>query len=179
MVHGEVSSCPTHRKGGLLKYFRYLRYVVRHKWFVLLECFKYRQYWLGVTHDISKLFPSEFIPYMNHFYGEKGQDIKSGRDETGYYKPTDTGDKAFDFAWLLHQKRNKHHWQWWCLPEDEGGMKVLEMTLKYRQEMVCDWRGAGKAQGKPDTLKWYEKNGYRMSLGDDTRRWVEVEIGGG
>lgn len=157
------------------KYFQYLRYVIRHKWFVLVECFKFGIYWQGLIHDISKFLPSEFLPYMEHFFGSK-IGISRGRDETGYYKPTDTGDAAFDFAWLLHQKRNKHHWQWWCLPEDEGGIKVLEMPLKYRKEMLSDWRGAGRAQGTPSVNKWYEKNKSRMSLGSDTREWIEEQI---
>ena len=77
---------------------------------------------------------------------------------------------------LLHQKRNKHHWQWWCLPEDEGGLKVLEMPLKYRLEMLCDWRGAGRAQGTPDVLRWYEKNRNRMILGMATQIWIEQQL---
>lgn len=108
-------------------------------------------------------------------YIESG--IKKGRDKTGYYKPTDTGDKAFDFAWLLHQKRNKHHWQWWVLPEDGGGLKILEMPLKYRKEMICDWLGAAKAQGYGDNRKkWYEKNKDKMKLGPETRKWIEQKI---
>lgn len=159
-----------------MKYWQYLRYIVRHKWVVMIACFKFRLYWLGITHDMTKLLPSEFIPYMEHFYGS-GVGIGRGRDETGYYKPTDTGDAAFDFAWLLHQKRNKHHWQWWCLPDDEGGLKVLEMPIKYRKEMLADWQGAGRAQGKPDTNKWYSANQQRMSLGIKTREWLEAQMG--
>lgn len=158
-----------------MKYIKYINYVIRHKWYVMLECFKYGCYFQGVVHDMSKFLPSEFFPYTEHFYG-KGIGMNEGRDETGYYKPTDTGDKAFDFAWLLHQKRNRHHWQWWVLPEDDGGVKVLEMPLKYRQEMVADWRGAGKALGTPDTLKWYNKNRSRMVFGVITRNWVESEL---
>jgi len=129
-----------------MKYIKYLRYIIRHKYFVLVECWKRGLYWRGLTHDLSKLRPSEFFPYANHFYGSK-EGIKKGRDSTGYYKPTDTGDKVFDFAWLLHQKRNRHHWQWWVLPEDKGGVKVLEMDKADRLEMLCDWIGAGKVQG--------------------------------
>ncbi|KKK95677.1 hypothetical protein LCGC14_2670380, partial [marine sediment metagenome] len=125
------------------KYFQYLWYVIRHKWFVMRECFKQGIYWQGVTHDISKLLPSEFMPYMEHFYGSK-IGISRGRDETGYYKPTDTGDKAFDFAWLLHQKRNKHHWQWWIRYNDDGRIAVFDMEECYVKEMICDWVGAGK-----------------------------------
>lgn len=159
-----------------MKYVQYLSYVIRHKWFVMLECFKFGIYWQGITHDLSKLLPNEFIPYMEHFYGSK-IGISRGRDETGYYKPTDTGDKDFDFAWVLHLKRNKHHWQWWIIPEDEGGIKILEMPVKYRMEMLSDWRGVGRAQGTSSVKKWYEKNHLRMSLSDETRLWIEKQLG--
>ena len=137
---------------------------------MFLESCKLGIPWLGFIHDWSKFLPSEFIPYANH-------DFDKARDETGYYKPTDTGDKAFDFAWLLHQKRNKHHWQWWTLPEDGGGLKVLEMPLRYRKEMLCDWRGAGRAYGTPDTKRWWEKNKDKMQLHPNTRKWIEKNLG--
>lgn len=156
-----------------MKFFRYFSYVIRHKWFVFLECCRLGIPVRGILHDFSKLRPSEFIPYMNYF----GGGIKRGRDNTGYYKPTDTGDLAFDFAWLLHQKRNDHHWQWWVLPLDDGGSKVIEMTSEARREMVADWRGAGRAQGTPDTIKWYRANHKKLQLGPLTREWVEAEIG--
>ena len=144
--------------------------MVRHKWYVMIECFKVSLYWQGITHDLSKLLPSEFIPYANYFYGDK----KEKRDKTGYYKPTNTGDKDFDFAWLLHQKRNKHHWQWWILPEDGGGIIILDMPIKYRKEMLCDWRGASKAQGYGDNTEgWYGKNKNKMVLSVETRDWIE------
>ena len=154
------------------KYLKYLSYVLRHKWYVFIECCKLGIPWVGITHDLSKFRPSEWFPYANYF----GGNIKKGRDGTGYYKPTDTGDKAFDFAWLLHQKRNKHHWQWWILPEDGGGIKILPMTDKYRKEMLADWKGAGKAQGTPNCKKWYLTNKNKMQLHPETRRWIEEQL---
>lgn len=148
---------------------------MRHKWYVMIECFGEGLFWRGIIHDLSKLYPSEFIPYANHFYG-KGLNIRSGRDETGYYKPTNTGDKAFDFAWLLHQKRNRHHWQYWILPEDDGGEIIMEISHKYLIEMLCDWQGAGKAQGTPNVMKWYEKNKDKMRLHYKTRKVVEGKL---
>ena len=158
------------------KYFKYLWYVLKHKWYVGIECSKRNLIWRGLVHDNSKLLPSEFIPYANYFYG-RNSDIKKGRDKTGYYKPTDTGDKAFDFAWLLHQKRNKHHWQWWVLPEDEGGVKILEIQEPFLTEMICDWIGAGKAQGHfspknnplKETRNWWKANNHKMQLHSKTR----------
>ena len=93
-----------------MKYLKYLNYLLRHKWYVGIECWKRGLYLYAFTHDLSKFSLDELVPYTNYFYG-KGNKITRGRNKTGYYKPTDTGDKAFDFAWLLHQKRNKHHWQ--------------------------------------------------------------------
>ena len=160
-----------------MRYLRYLQYIIRHKWFVAVACLKYGLWFEAIIHDLSKLLPDEFFPYANHFYGP-GADIHKGRDSTGYYKPTDTGDRAFDFAWLLHQKRNTHHWQWWCLLEDEGGLKVLEMSVRARKEMVADWQGAGKALGTPDTRAWYYAHKHIMSLGIETRVWIEKKLDG-
>ncbi len=159
-----------------MKYLKYLWYVIRHKWFVFIECCKFGIYWRGLKHDMSKVRPSEFIPYAKFFYGKKAKPV---RDETGYYKPTDTGDSTFDFAWLLHQKRNDHHWQWWILPTDNGGEKVLDMPVKCRKEMLADWRGAGRAQGTPDVLKWYHKNQNKMRLHPMTRLWIINQLGYG
>lgn len=159
----------------MIKHWLYLKYVLRHKWFVFLECMKLGvPLWIAVWHDWDKFLPDEWFPYVNFFHGKPKPPI---RDETGYYKPTDTGDAAFDFAWLLHQKRNRHHWQWWVLPEDDGGTKVLEMSDVYRREMLADWRGAGRAQGTPNTYQWYHKNKEKMQMGPETRRWIENQLG--
>lgn len=157
------------------RYLNYLSYVLQHKWFVFLQCCKFGIPWLGILHDLSKFLPSEFIPYARYFHNPDGSP-RQIRDNTGYYKPTDTGDTAFDFAWLLHQKRNRHHWQWWVLPEDEGKTKVLPMPQKYRLEMLADWSGAGRAQGVPDIATWYAKNKNKMTLHPTTREWIETTL---
>lgn len=148
-----------------MKYLKYLWYIIRHKWYVFLECTKEHKIWLGIIHDWSKFLPSEFFPYANHFYGKGKIGIKEGRDKTGYYKPTNTGDDAFDFAFVLHQKRNKHHWQWWVIPDEPGAMMTLPISPKYLTEMICDWRGASKAQGHGGYIaKWWLVNNKKMTL---------------
>lgn len=119
---------------------------------------------------MSKFFPDEFIPYVRH-------DWEGERNDTGYYKAGFSDDMTFDFAWLLHQKRNKHHWQWWILPEDNGGIKAFEIPYRYCMEMICDWIGAGKAQGYGDNTKeWYEKNKDNMIFHPKTRKFIEEKI---
>ena len=52
-----------------------------------------------------------------------------------------------------------------------------EMDIRYAREMICDWRGAGQAQGSSDPLTWYAKNKDKMQLHPATRSFVEKEIG--
>ena len=151
-----------------MKYLQYAKYLIKHKYYVLIECFKRGIYWQGIKHDLSKFYPSEFIPYAPYFYGRylKG-DIKE-------YKPADlNGD--IGYAWFLHQKRNKHHWHYWILPQGQGKMKALDMPMKYRKEMLCDWIGASKAQGN-DLKVWYRKYKDKIQLHPETRKWVEAKI---
>jgi hypothetical protein len=57
------------------------------------------------------------------------------------------------------------------------------MSLPARIEMVCDWRGAGRAQGKvdvngePEIVLWYKTNKDKMLLAPETRHWVEMRLG--
>jgi len=157
-----------------MKYLRYLNYVLKHKWYVFLECCKAGHFWLGIIHDWSKFRPSEFFPYAEHFYG-KGRTIKSGRDKTGYYKAGDSGEESFDFAWLLHQKRNRHHWQWWILPMDDRTTKLFDIGYRYLDELVCDWKGAGRAQkSKLTVLEYYRANREKIQLSNGTRNKLEI-----
>jgi len=150
-------------------YFKYLQYIIKHKWFVLIECFKKRLYWQGIVHDLNKFKPSSFLPYARYF----GGNILKGRDKTGYYKPYDTEDADFDMAVFHHVQSNKHHWQYWVKPKDKKGYILLEIPEKYVKEMICDWKGAGKAQGALDMHGWYIKNRRKLQLHPNTRKLVE------
>jgi len=129
-------------------------------------------------HDLSKFLPDEFLPYANYFYGKRGKEVRENRKKSGgYYKPYQTGDEKFDFAWLKHQKRNRHHWQWWILPKDDDGTIIMPMKEVDWREMICDWRGAGRAQGYGDnTAAWYEEHKEKMVLHEDTREKIELEL---
>jgi hypothetical protein len=156
------------------KHLRYANYVFRHKWFVLVECLKLdiRLLWRGLIHDWSKLTPTEWFPYVEHFYGDK----PSPRDATGAYDPLAVG-WSFDKAWLSHQHHNDHHWQHHILRGDSHGERITHMPLLAMKEMLADWRGAGRAQGKPDVRAWYEANKDKMDLHPHTRHWIELQLG--
>lgn len=148
------------------KYLSYLKYVLRHKWFVFQECRKLGITWKGIVHDLSKFLPSEFFAYAEYFHGKYPMDEKPPKEQ-----------KAFDLAWLYHQKRNKHHWQWWVLKNDGEGTTIIDMPLIYRKEMLADWRGAGRAiTGKDNTNIWYKQNKDKMILHNNVRWWIEDQL---
>lgn len=91
-------------------------------------------------------------------------------------KLADRPDPAFELAWLRHQHRHDHHWQWWILREDNGGSHCLPMLPAARTEMLCDWIGAGRAQGAGLVGDWWAENKHKMQLHQDTKRWIENEI---
>ena len=147
------------------RYVKYFSYVIRHKWFVLVEGIKLGvPIWQLLLHDWTKFLLSEAVPYARTFRTSDGK---------ARYAP----DLAFDQAWNSHQKRNKHHWQYWVLIMDSGDIVPLPMPERHRREMLADWRGAGRALGKPDTAGWYKKNREKIMLHPDTRAWVERKLG--
>jgi len=156
------------------KHFKYLFYVLRHKYYVLKACFRECLFWRGLMHDLSKFLPSEWFPYVNHFHGPWAEEYAS--DDSAI-------DPEFDYAWLLHQKRNDHHWQYWILREDDGPTKVFPMSPDARLEMMCDWLGANVALGGtglygPRSIQvWYVEKKAHMLLHKDTRKWVEAFLG--
>ncbi len=160
-------------------HWKYLKYIIKHKWYVFIECCKLGIPIRGLLHDLSKFRPSEWLPYARYFYGDYPSWDKMKFLNTGYpFKKTKEGvERSFDAAWNHHQKRNKHHWQYWILRNDNGDYSFLEMPLKYKKEMLADWRGAGRAiKGKDETKEWYIENRDKMALHRNTRFWIERNL---
>ena len=138
---------------------------MRHKIFVLLAALKISNspliWWLAIIHDWSKFRPSEWFPYARTFYHPDG---------SKKYDPTN----EFEYAWNAHQKRNKHHYQYWMLTLDRGETILLPMPKRYMIEMLADWMGAGRAiNGKWDVKNWYYKNRDNIHLNSKTRTTIE------
>ncbi len=156
----------------MTKHWLYLKYVLRHKYFVFVAGRK-----LGVPlhrlilHDWTKFLPREWSPYVNKFYGHKIE------TKTGYKHVMNPDEDQFNIAWNHHAKKNDHHWEFWIINFGDGGTHILPMSEVARAEMLADWIGAGRAQGKPDTLAWYMANYDKMKLHLDTRQFVEIMLG--
>lgn len=145
------------------KYYKYLRYILEHKWFVLIECWKEGLYWQGITHDLSKFSPLEFYAYSWHFYAAEQELAGSGNK----YK------KKFSYAWLHHLHRNKHHWNYWVV--DSVKKEALPMPEKYILEMICDWRAMSRKFGN-DPREYIEKHWEQMILHPETAKIVAQKM---
>lgn len=115
------------------------------------------------NHDKSKYLDKEFFPYGEKFYGDK-----QNSDETR---------RNFDYAWNchLHHQDNSHHWQWWCLKEDDTkDLKALDMDDESIVEMICDWWSFGiNKKELSEIFKWYESHVENMILSKNTQNKVE------
>ncbi len=165
------------------KYISYFSYLIRHKYYVFLAGIKVRApIFRLIIHDWSKFLPSEWFPYMNYFYG-KYPSIKSNEYKLASrlgiaLESKEYWENKFNYAWNLHQKRNKHHYQFWVLINDSGEIEYLEIPEKYIRELISDWAGAGKAiTGRWEIKEWYYKNKDKILLHPNTRLRVEELIG--
>jgi hypothetical protein len=137
--------------------WRNFLYILNHKLNVLIECWKEGLYIQGITHDISKFSPKEFFPYTKKFFLDKGL---SAADEVNW-----------KYAWLHHQHKNKHHWEYWVV--DPNTKQALPMPRKYLVEMVCDWRSFSRKWGRKVKNSNLDITD-RMVLHPDTKKELEI-----
>jgi len=158
-------------------YFKYAKYLIKHCWYVRKMCRKNGLYWQGLVHDLSKWRPSEFIPYARYFYGNYPSGLE--KDLPNGFSGKIKSDIEIDFnvAWLLHQNRNPHHWQYWILLEDSGGEIAMKMPMKYVKEMLCDWWGSSVATGNGGNIKdWYREVKNVTKMHGSTREYFERAV---
>lgn len=144
---------------------RYFFYVAHHKYCVYRAG---RFMGLGIlrllVHDWQKYTRAEWAPYVNKFYRNE-----SPRRSDGGYDPTTQGDE-FMRAFHHHVAHGSHHWQYWIMPAERGGFKILEMDENALLEMVSDWMGAGRSiAGTWNPNGWYSANADKMHLHAESR----------
>ncbi len=144
-----------------MKYWTYFKYVVRHKWYVGIECWHAKLFLHAITHDLSKFLPTEFIRYARFFYR---------KDRSKSYKISDESDLDFLTGWNLHQKRNKHHWNYWVSVNRLNEIIPLPMPERYIKQMICDWKGMARKFGG-SWQEYYSKNKDTFILHEDTERY--------
>lgn len=136
--------------------------MMKHKWYVAIECFKMGLWLHAFTHDLSKLYPSEARAYAFHYDKRRSGKIKTKNEEEVV---------DFHYAWNLHQKRNPHHWNFWLIILD-GEVKPLPMPEKYVKQLICDWKAVAQHKGR-STKEYYNSAKDRMMLHEETEELIE------
>lgn len=112
-------------------YIGHFKKITKHKIEVGKACFRAGIPLQGITHDLSKYTPSEFIEYAK-YYGYDISPVDICKKEKGYCN-----------SWMHHKGHNPHHYEYWIDNLDNGGTPLI-IPYKYAVEMVCDYIGAGK-----------------------------------
>lgn len=113
----------------------HLSTITRHKIEVMKNCFRAGLYWQGITHDLSKYMPTELLPGIKYYQGNRSPN-NAEREATGLSK-----------AWLHHKGRNRHHYEYWTdysPTAAKGQMVGVIMPRRYIAEMLCDRVAASK-----------------------------------
>lgn len=134
-------------------FFGHLSTINHHKYQVMKNCFRVGLYKQGLLHDLSKYSPTEFIPGVKYFQGNRSPN-NAQREAEGC-----------STAWLHHKGRNKHHYEYWIDYPAKGGNGSLigmEMPVNYVVEMFCDRVAASKIYNKEkykdsDSLEYFRR----------------------
>lgn len=150
-----------------MKFLKHLKTVCHHRRLVRKYCFKLGLYRQGLTHDLSKFSPVEFLSSVKYYQGDRSPLAKQ-REAEGY-----------SAAWLHHKGRNKHHHEYWTdFSAADHKVVPVKMPLKYVAEMFCDrvsatrtYNGENYNDGKP--LEYYEKTKYDGDMHPETARLLK------
>ena len=147
--------------------WNHFKTITHHRRLVRQGCFKVGLYWQGLTHDLSKYSPAEFLTGIRFYQGTRSPNARE-REVKGYSE-----------AWMHHKGRNKHHYEYWSdLSLATRKYEYFPMPRKYLVEMVMDRRAAcmtyqGKAYTCASPLIYLQSSKERLLMNEQTQRELE------
>lgn len=150
-----------------MRAWRHFKTITKHRMLVAKYCFRAGLYWQGLTHDMSKYSPSEFLTGVRYYQGNRSPNAAE-REEKGYSE-----------AWMHHKGRNRHHYEYWMdLNLETKQYEPVPMPVKYLVEMTMDriaacrvYRGDAYTDGA--ALEYFQKARENRMLHPDTARKLE------
>ena len=147
--------------------WQHFKTVHHHRALVRKGCFRVGLYWQGLTHDLSKYSPTEFLRGAHYYQGTRSPNAAE-REEKGYSE-----------AWMHHKGRNRHHYEYWTdMSPKTHRYEPVDMPRRYLVEMVMDRRAAcmtyqGKNYRPGAELEYLEKSRERLLMHPETLRRLE------
>lgn len=151
----------------MIKFFKHLKTVLIHKWYVFIYMCRCGYIFRGIIHDMSKFSWTEFSESVKYYNGTVSPIYMCKKD------------KGYSLAWLHHRGRNKHHYEYWVDYLDDGGIPI-EMPRKYVIELICDWiaasrtyaHNAGKKFTYADELEYVKWKLGIAKMHENTKKYI-------
>ena len=146
------------------KFWGHLSTITKHRTLVMIHCFKVGLYWRGLTHDLSKYSPTEFLVGVRYYQGNRSPNT------------AEREDKGVSTAWMHHKGRNKHHFEYWTdLQIGTRQYVPVPMPTEYLVEMCMDRIAAcktynGASYTCADPLHYLERAMESSLMHPDTMR---------
>ncbi len=150
-----------------MKAWKHFKTITRHRFIVMAGCFRVGLYWQGLTHDLSKYSPTEFLQGARHFQGVRSPNAAE-REVKGYSE-----------AWMHHKGRNRHHYEYWTdMNMERRVYESVPMPRKYLVEQIMDRRAAcivyqGKDYTPASPLNYFLKSRERSLMHPQNQRELE------
>ena len=114
-----------------MKAWKHFATITHHRNLVMIGCFRMGIYWQGLTHDLSKYTPTEFLIGARYFQGDKSPNS------------AERATKGYSEAWMHHKGRNRHHYEYWTdMNRETRTYEPVKMPRKFMVEQVMDRRAA-------------------------------------
>ncbi len=150
------------------RYWGHFKTITEHRRMVRKGCFCVGLYWQGLTHDLSKYMPSEFLVGVKYYQGYRSPN-NAERESVGYSS-----------AWLHHKGRNKHHYEYWIdySATELKGMVPARMPVRYLVEMYMDRVAASKIYNRGHftqdmPLTYFLKGKEHIIMEEHSKRMLE------
>lgn len=150
-------------------FFKHLKTIQEHRKLVRQGCFRIGLFYQGLTHDLSKFTPTEFIPGVKYYQGFRSPN-NAEREKKGY-----------SLAWMHHKGRNKHHYEYWndySVDGKRGAVVPVRMPKRYLAEMYADRVAASKNYNKGNyqddmPLKYFLMGKDNIPMEEHTKADIE------
>ena len=153
-----------------MKAWKHFKTITHHKLLVMQGCFRVGLYRQGLTHDLSKYSPEEFLVGARYYQGVRSPNA------------AEREDKGYSEAWMHHKGRNKHHWEYWSdMSRETKRYEPVPMPRRYLVEMVMDRRAAcliyqGKDYTPASALNYYLRSKERNLMHPSTQKELEFVL---
>ena len=150
-----------------MKAWKHFKTITKHRFIVMAGCFRVGLIWQGLTHDLSKYSPTEFLMGAKYYQGTRSPNT------------AEREDKGFSQAWMHHKGRNRHHYEYWTdMNRATRNYESFPMPRKYLVVMVMDRRAAcityqGAAYTDASALNYFMGSRERELMHPQTRQELE------